>query len=101
MNVEHRTMNSPSSIPLAKRLFLAFGISWFGAVSLGLVYGARVIGTVSVAQLWVMAVIQVAVIISSIIAIFVTPLTAWVLQGCGVINRHFPYDLLPATIDGC
>ncbi|MGA2603394.1 MAG: hypothetical protein ABSG14_04125 [Verrucomicrobiia bacterium] len=79
-------MNVTGAIPTAKRIALALGISWLASVSLGLVYGARVVGTVSVPQLWVMGVIQVATIISTVIGIFLTPLIAWVLRSYGVIK---------------
>ena len=79
-------MNTPSAIPLGKRIFLSFVISWLAALSLGIVYGARVIGTVDLAKLWVMTVIQVAAIISSVIAVFLTPLIVWGLRSYGVIK---------------
>jgi hypothetical protein len=79
-------VSSPSSISLGKRILVSFGISWFAAVSLGIVYGARGVGRYSLADLWVMGVIQVATIVSSAIAIFLTPLIAWALRRYGVIK---------------
>jgi hypothetical protein len=87
-------MSTPSSIPLGKRILVSFGISWLAAVSLGIIYGARVVGRVSIADLWVMGVIQIATIVSTVIAIFLTPLTAWVLQSYSSIKWIFCLWLL-------
>jgi hypothetical protein len=87
-------MSTPSSIPLGKRIFASFGISWLAAVSLGIIYGARVVGRVSISDLWVMGVIQIATIVSTVIAIFLTPLTAWVLQSYASIKWIFCLWLL-------
>jgi len=65
---------------------VSFGISWLAAVSLGIIYGARVVGRVSISDLWVMGVIQVATIVSSVIAVFLTPLIAWGLGSYAVIK---------------
>jgi hypothetical protein len=87
-------MNTPSSIPLGKRILISFGISWLASVSLGIIYGARVAGTVSRADLWVMGVIQIATIVSTVIAILLTPLTAWALQSYASIKWIFCLWLL-------
>jgi hypothetical protein len=79
-------MNTPSCIPIGKRILLSFGISWLAAVSLGIIYGARVVGRISIADLWVMGVIQIATIVSSVIALVLTPLIAWILRSYAVIK---------------
>jgi len=83
---QHSAMNAPSSIPLAKRILVSFGISWLAAVSLGIIYGVRVVGRISIADLWIMGVIPIATIISSVIAVFLTPLIAWILRSYAVIK---------------
>jgi hypothetical protein len=82
-------MSTPGSIPLGKRILVSFGISWLAAVSLGIIYGARVVGKGSIADLWVMGIIQIATIVSTVIAIFLTPLTAWVLESYASIKWIF------------
>jgi hypothetical protein len=79
-------MNAPSGIPLGRRIFISFVISWFASVSLGIIYGARVVNRASFADLWVMGVVQVAAIISSVIALLLTPLVAWGLRSYSVIK---------------
>jgi hypothetical protein len=79
-------MSTTSSIPLGKRVFLSFGIAWLAAVSLGNIYGARAVGRVNPSDLWIMGVIQIATTFSSIIAVFLTPLIAWVLRSYAAIK---------------
>jgi hypothetical protein len=81
-------------IALAKSILLAFAVSWFGAVSLGNIYGAIVGRTVNIADLWIMAIIPIATIVSSIIAIFMTPLTLWAMHGYASIKWFFGLWLL-------
>lgn len=78
-------MASRTPIPLAKRILLSLAISWFMAVSCGILFGACAAGTASVADLWVMAVIPVATLFSSIVALALTPLVAWGFRSYAVV----------------
>jgi hypothetical protein len=80
-------MTTPSAIPVGKRIVLSFLISWVAAVSLGIIFGARAVGVASPAQLWVMLVVQVATIVASVVALFLTPLVAWSVSGCRSVPR--------------
>ena len=78
--------NTPNSISPFKRVLASFAISCVAAVSLGIIYGSRVVGTCFVTDLWVMAVLPVATIISSVVAVVLTPLVAWGLRNFSVIK---------------
>jgi hypothetical protein len=74
-------------IPQRKSLLLSLAVSWFGAVSLGNIYGAIGGHTVNIADLWIM--VPLATIVSSIIAIFMTPITLWAMRGYASIKWLF------------
>jgi hypothetical protein len=79
-------MKPKNSITLSKHIFFGFLISWLSAVSIGIIFSARIIGTNSITDLWTMAVIQVAVIFSSIVSVLFTPLVIWRFRSYGVIK---------------
>jgi hypothetical protein len=78
-------MASRALIPVAKRILLSLAISWFMAVSCGILFGACAVGTTSIVELWVMAVIPVATVFSSIVALALTPLVAWGFRSYAVV----------------
>ena len=53
------------------------GLSWVMAASLGVIFGAAVMHNASIRELWAGCVVQVSLIISTVIALLMTPLTIW------------------------
>jgi len=66
---------------MIKYVMKCAAVSWAAAITLGLAFGASVMHSVSLAHLWVTLVIQVSLIISSVVAVLVTPVTAWAFGG--------------------
>jgi len=55
-------------------------VSWFGAISLGLIYGGCIVRSASIEKLWIMGVIQISFVFSTVIALLITPLTVWAFK---------------------
>ena len=60
-----------------KRILLAAGLSWFYSITLGLLFAACASGRLSFSALRLPGVVPVALITSTIIALFMTPIAAW------------------------
>jgi hypothetical protein len=65
---------------LSNRILLAAGLSWFSAVTLGLLFAACASGRFSFSTLRLPGVIPVALIISSIVAVLMLPIAFWSLR---------------------
>jgi hypothetical protein len=62
---------------ILKRILLAAALSWFYSATLGLLFAACASGRLSFGTLRLPGVVPVALIASSIIALFMTPIAAW------------------------
>jgi hypothetical protein len=77
------------SLAMLKHYFLSLGFSLFCSVSLGLLFASCASGKISFDTLTLPAVVPVVFIISSVLAILISPLTAWAFR-----HMHF----IPAGI---
>lgn len=62
------------------RVILAAALSWFYSVTLGLLFAARASGTFSLSTLRLPGVVPVALLISTVIAVCITPVAVWALR---------------------
>jgi hypothetical protein len=75
---------------MIKHIAKCTAISWVGAATLGLIYGARVAGSVNVEKLWYMGIISISLIGSTIMALLITPLTVWAFRPGGSMKLVVP-----------
>lgn len=65
---------------VTNRIFLAAGLSWFSAATLGLLFAACASGRFSLSTLRLPGVVPVALIVSSIVAVLMLPFAFWSLR---------------------
>lgn len=65
---------------MLRRVFVAACVSWFSATPLALLFAAGTSGDLSIHALLLPGVIPVAVMLSTLIAVFMTPLVYWSLK---------------------
>jgi len=82
--------------PMIKRILISLAITWVAATTLGIILGARVLGTASITNLWGAGVVQMAAMLCTGTALFLTPLTAWALKSYASIKWIFCLWLLLA-----
>jgi len=81
--------------PMIKRILISLAITWVAATTLGIILGARVLGTASITNLWGAGVVQMAAMLCTGTALFLTPLTAWAKKLC-----FYQMDFLPLVAVG-
>lgn len=64
---------------MLNRLLIAASVAWFSATSLALLFATGTSGDLSIHTLLLSGVIPVAVMFSTVIAVFMTPLVYWSL----------------------
>lgn len=94
---------------MLNRMLLAAGMSWFYSVTLGLLFAACASGRFSLGTLLLPGVVPVALIISTVLALLVTPIAVWAVRtGTRNLRIYGPilwitlaaYILLTATKTG-
>ena len=80
-----------STMSMSNRIFLAAALSWIYSVTLGFLFAACTSGRFSLSTLRLPGVVPVALVVSTVIAIIITPIAVWsVRTGTKNLYRYGP-----------